>query len=301
MYVVYVCICAPDNSVTQHIPSSFCPFLIPTPPSLFPFYSLPLVYFFHQSKDFKALFDGAQTSIKEECGIVAGPTLDAYTILPVQRIPRYVLFFTQLIKLTPMLSQYDVSNPDFDFQAAAGVFLPDSEEHQLLLVLDRILGLCTLVNEAKRSAGRLQQLRDAQEKCKGFDLFSRPRDVIKSGSLVKKSQGIFGTSSTRFFILFDDMLLWSDGATCTFWVVFSSFLLLLIPFDMDPSLILFISLMSISCLAVTLSLSPLPDLPLFLFTFNANFPLASLKIAVTLPLMIKYQLLVSQHHLSRSE
>ncbi len=154
--------------------------------------------------------------IQRDCGgSLPGTSLDSYIILPVQRIPRYELFFRQLIKLTPALTGLDLGDPSFNYALECAQFPPESEEAQLLTTMERISGLCMLVNEAKRRVHNLQMVLAAQTQCQGIDLMATSRTFIREGKLVKKSGSMFTPNSTRVFFLFDDMIVWSDGKSCT--------------------------------------------------------------------------------------
>ncbi|KAL7714471.1 Rho guanine nucleotide exchange factor [Entamoeba marina] len=115
--------------------------------------------------------------------------LRSYLIMPVQRLPRYRLLLTDLLKHT-----------EDDF-----VDKPRLEE-----ALDKIATLATLLNEIIKERSRNQKLVELINRIDGlsFELVSPFREYLLSGSLTKVCRK---ENKERFFYLFNDTLIYGIG------------------------------------------------------------------------------------------
>ncbi|BFU25671.1 Rho guanine nucleotide exchange factor, putative [Entamoeba histolytica HM-1:IMSS-B] len=115
--------------------------------------------------------------------------LRSYLIMPVQRLPRYKLLLTDLIKHT-----------DDDFV----------DKPKLIDALDKISKLATLVNEVIKERSRNQKLLELVDKIEGLshELVTPYREYIKSGSLLKICRK---DNRERYFYLFNDLLVYGIG------------------------------------------------------------------------------------------
>ncbi|EDR27611.1 Rho/RAC guanine nucleotide exchange factor, putative [Entamoeba dispar SAW760] len=115
--------------------------------------------------------------------------LRSYLIMPVQRLPRYKLLLTDLIKHT-----------DDGFV----------DKPKLIDALDKISKLATLVNEVIKERSRNQKLLELVDKIEGLshELVTPYREYIKSGSLLKICRK---DNKERYFYLFNDLLVYGIG------------------------------------------------------------------------------------------
>jgi len=123
-------------------------------------------------------------------------SLMSYLIMPVQRIPRYVLLFKQLEKYTP----------------------PDHADHAAIQeALGKVEDLALHVNSEKKLAEDLSRLADIQTRIRDcppeFAVLVPGRRLIQDG-ILKKTAGssasqINSASQARVF-LFNDMIMWTD-------------------------------------------------------------------------------------------
>ena len=132
-------------------------------------------------KLFKSLRKGAKMEIT------------SYLIMPVQRIPRYVLLLKELKKYT----------------------WPDHPEFpNLVRALSKAQEIATHVNEKIREIENMQKILDIQVKIEGdFEHLVKPsRKLIREDTLTKVSSNFFGTikNKKRIIILFSDLLMWTS-------------------------------------------------------------------------------------------
>ncbi len=129
----------------------------------------------------------------------SGTTLDllSFLILPVQRIPRYLLLLNELQRHTLY------SHPEFS---------------SLLDAIAKVKKIATKLNESKRAIENMQALLKIAEGIKGeippsVRLILPHRRLLKQGELqVTTRSGFFSTikTSVKFFYLFNDSLLWTN-------------------------------------------------------------------------------------------
>lgn len=147
------------------------------------------------NKKFSKFMDGVRKKLQEKGNL----DLMSYLIMPVQRIPRYVLLLRELKKNTP-------------------------EEHQhyeeLGEAIEKVQEIASHINESKRKVENMSTLLRIQEKIHGLSdhliLFKQGRSFIKEGKMIEmKVSGVFSTmkESQRIFYLFNDTLLWTSGNT----------------------------------------------------------------------------------------
>ena len=124
----------------------------------------------------------------------------SYLIMPVQRIPRYVLLLRELKKNTPD------THPEYE---------------ALTVALTKIESIGTHINESKRQVEQMSKLLDIQNRLrnKEFVIFKPDRRLIKEG-LIRRLREEFVLERSReephpsdvddmLLFLFNDMLLWT--------------------------------------------------------------------------------------------
>lgn len=132
---------------------------------------------------FQSYFDGVLAHERSR-----GQPLESFLIMPVQRIPRYKLLLSELLKHTP------ASHPDHGAIGRAIRVISDAATH---------------INEAIRSRENEERLRAIGEKEK-VDLIEPARVVLREGVLRKVCRK--GPKDFDFY-LFSDMLMYcGDGA-----------------------------------------------------------------------------------------
>lgn len=123
--------------------------------------------------------------------------LMSYLIMPVQRVPRYVMLLRELKKHTP--TDHPHSN-------------------ELGEAIEKIADVAKHVNESKRKAENLSVLFRIFQKISGLNereglvLMQPYRQFIREGTMIEsKGGGTFTTlkETTRIFYLFNDILLWT--------------------------------------------------------------------------------------------
>jgi len=143
-----------------------------------------------------------QRLLEEKRDLLHGRGLMFFLIMPVQRIPRYVLLLRELKKHTPE------GHPD---------------REQLTLALSKIEAVAAHVNEAKRHVENMSKLLDIQNRIKDaqFLLFKPDRRLLREGMLRRlREEYVLDHSGTRaaelstesveqLVFLFNDLLLWT--------------------------------------------------------------------------------------------
>jgi len=116
------------------------------------------------------------------------PNLSAYLINPVQRVPRYILMLSDIVKHT------NESHPDHE---------------DLKKALEAVKDTAAFINESKRGAENMQKMREVQSSIEGeFDsIVVEGRRFIKEGDLMEKVKK--GGFKERHCFLFSDMILTS--------------------------------------------------------------------------------------------
>ena len=120
--------------------------------------------------------------------------LNSFLIMPVQRVPRYVLLLDAILKYTPH------SHPEYP---------------SLLQALDSIKAVATYVNEGKRHAENVSKLVDVQDRVSGSgvpQLVEPFRRFIREGIMNRISVGLLSSTlreKKSVFFLFSDLLLWA--------------------------------------------------------------------------------------------
>ena len=128
--------------------------------------------------------------------------LTSYLIMPVQRVPRYVLLLSSILS-------YTLSS--------------DSEYELLHAALDSIKSVAMYVNEGKKHVENLSKLVDVQDRISGGSdvpqLVEPYRRFVREGVMVRVSSGglLGGMSGTlkekrSVFFLFSDLLLWASAS-----------------------------------------------------------------------------------------
>jgi len=109
----------------------------------------------------------------------------SFLIMPIQRIPRYILLLGDLVKNTP----------------------PEHEDYkETELALQKIKGMAELLNEGKRKAENAIKVANIQDSLVGLEeeLVKEGRYFIREGSLIKKKKK---SSDYCYFFLLSDLLL----------------------------------------------------------------------------------------------
>jgi len=121
-----------------------------------------------------------------------GLELEAFIIMPVQRICKYPLLFKELMSATP------AEHPDME---------------RLQKAFDSVNQLVTVVNENSREANNLKRMKEISQGLSGAEhikLIMPGRRFIHEGILYKISES--GVQRERHFFLFSDMILWARVA-----------------------------------------------------------------------------------------
>ena len=144
---------------------------------------------------------GFQKLMEEKRDELKGRGIMTYLIMPVQRIPRYVLLLRELKKYTP----------------------PEHPENESLCVaLSKIESIAEFVNESKRHVENMSKLLDIQNRLKrteSFTIFKPDRRLIKEGMIRRLKEDYVleggrqelssGDVDEHLFFLFNDLLLWT--------------------------------------------------------------------------------------------
>lgn len=139
----------------------------------------------------------------EKEGEVSLLNLPSYLIMPIQRLPRYVLLLSDLVKNTPK------SHSDYK----AG-----------LEALDDIREVADYVNEEKRIAENMQQILEIQSTIAGISksLLSRRRCFVREGDLsIEATKNKAGVKTLHYFLFNDMLLLCHEGSSLTLSNIFS--------------------------------------------------------------------------------
>jgi FYVE/RhoGEF/PH domain-containing protein 5/6 len=140
--------------------------------------------------------------------------LTSYLVQPIQRIPRYLLFLSDLLKRTP------VSHPDFShLQNAEKLF-----KEQLIFL-----------NETKRKSENMKRLREIESSLlfqsgSDFPLATENRNLIKEGYI---SEMVGKVWKERYIFLFNDIIVFTSKKKEGFYFKHSSFLQSHLPVDND--------------------------------------------------------------------
>ena len=117
--------------------------------------------------------------------------LSSFLILPIQRIPRYKLLLSELLKHTP------VEHPDHD-------------------ALEKALGLVSNVaahiNDSVRANENRMKVREIQAQFIGANFVSPSRRYIRSGMMQKQCRS---SVKTYLFVLFNDLLVYASKVVVT--------------------------------------------------------------------------------------
>ncbi len=161
-----------------------------------------------RSKHFQAFVTKVNERLKEESSL----GLMDYLIMPVQRLPRYVLLLRELRRNTlPSTAGYDLVN----------------------VALAKVRETATAVNEKAREAEKMQELAQIYHSLTGdvkdLILIEAHRRLIRKGDLMieeSRKGGIFGSNtvqkvSLRTVFLFNDIILWANKQ-----MVFKSYMMI---------------------------------------------------------------------------
>ena len=119
-----------------------------------------------------------------------GLNLSSYLIMPVQRVPRYILLIRELIKNT------EPTHFDYEDLASAHTSIDKVAQH---------------INEALRNQLNQASILEIQEKFSHTVDFLKPgRRLIHQGQIVKRGRS---GDTTYHFILFSDMFCYAEGKT----------------------------------------------------------------------------------------
>lgn len=115
----------------------------------------------------------------------------SFMIMPVQRVPRYVLLLAEMIKCTPKSHvEYTLLNE----------------------ALTKVKQVAMHINDQQREIEKMTKVLEVQNKITGTLNLLEPgagRHLIREGQLIKLGEGIIGTLQQRHFYLFNDLLLWT--------------------------------------------------------------------------------------------
>lgn len=146
--------------------------------------ALQTISFCKQSSVFTALLEKCESSPR--CEALNLPSL---LIMPVQRIPRYILLLTELLKHTPNI------HPDYE---------------RLTKSLDKVKVVAIDINEAHREAESLMRLYELNTLINHLDfpLITPSRRLELEGELKERVKGQSnGTAKSRYYFLFNDVLM----------------------------------------------------------------------------------------------
>ena len=145
-------------------------------------------------------FQDFLTKMKNRLNDISLLDLTSYLIMPVQRVPRYVLLLSSILSYT-----------------LAG----DSEYELLHAALDSIKSVALYVNNGKRDVENLSKLVDVQDRISGGNdvpqLVEPYRRFIREGVMTRVSSGgLLGVGTIKekrsVFFLFSDLLLWASAS-----------------------------------------------------------------------------------------
>lgn len=151
-----------------------------------------------KNKKFVAALNEVRAQLRQDGGL----ELMSYMIMPVQRVPRYVLLLNELLKHT----------------------VETDEEHKHLVeALNEIKGVATAINDGKKRMESMSLLLEIQQKIKGApanlaSLVQPHRKLLRKGQVImvtakgKDIQVHTKKEKARVMFLFSDMLLWTTAA-----------------------------------------------------------------------------------------
>eukprot|EP01094_Clydonella_sp_ATCC50884_P025566 TRINITY_DN6768_c0_g1_i1.p1 TRINITY_DN6768_c0_g1~~TRINITY_DN6768_c0_g1_i1.p1 ORF type:complete len:935 (+),score=310.08 TRINITY_DN6768_c0_g1_i1:235-2805(+) len=124
--------------------------------------------------------------LQPEC---KGLDISSFLILPIQRVPRYQMMLTDLLKRT------EESHPDYA---------------NLQQAVSRIKDTAEFLNEAKRTSENLAKVVAIQSKLTGFNesLVQAGRKLLMEGECLLSNHG--GASKYMYLLLFSDALMFAD-------------------------------------------------------------------------------------------
>lgn len=146
--------------------------------------ALETVTFCKQSSVFSSLLEKCESNPR--CDSLNFPSL---LIMPVQRIPRYILLLTEIHKHTPK------NHPDYE---------------KLTQSLNKVKEVADDINEARRDAESLVRLYELSGKLEhiDFELIIPARKLELEGELKERAKGQSNVSGKcRYYFLFSDMLM----------------------------------------------------------------------------------------------
>lgn len=139
-----------------------------------------------RNKAFKAMCEkGTEAS---------GNTLQSFLILPIQRIPRYVLLLTELLKNTPD------THPDF---------------HEITEAIPHVKNVATFVNKAMSGAGLAEELLAIQHSFDSScpDLLAPGRSLVHRAPLIRVDLEKGGSLKKYDFLLMSDIILFAKPSS----------------------------------------------------------------------------------------
>lgn len=149
---------------------------------------------FRSNKDFSLFMEDVRKNLQERGNL----DLMSYLIMPVQRIPRYVLLLRELKKNTPTEHQH---------------------YEELQEAIEKVQRIASHINESRREMENMSALLRLRETIHGLPehlvLFEPHRHLIKEAKMREiKIGGVFSTvkESDRIFYLFNDLLVWTTDA-----------------------------------------------------------------------------------------
>jgi len=145
------------------------------------------------TKSSKKFNEFLNSTVKTELAKHGSLDLMSYLVMPVQRVPRYVLLLRELKKHTLP------SNPAFD---------------KIHKALTSLLATATHINEMKRSVENVTKLLSLEQQirgCENLQLIKPRRYLVRDGQFTIERDGLFGKKySKRIFFLLSDMIIWTN-------------------------------------------------------------------------------------------
>ena len=139
-------------------------------------------------EDYKKSSGAYRKFMKEAAESCGGVTLQSLLILPIQRVPRYLMLLKEVLKRTP--EEY-------------------ADHADVERAMHTIQGVATHINEKVREREAVVEVRELERQWSGIDLLSEHagRRVVKKGELHKRSRK---RDIPYHFVLFNDALMYGS-------------------------------------------------------------------------------------------
>jgi hypothetical protein len=140
--------------------------------------------FQHYYENNPAFVEFIENGLKQK--VIGGRDFFDFLIMPIQRVPRYVLLLSELLKYTPP------DQPDHEDLKSALAMMKESAER---------------INQAMRDVENKIKALDIQDRVTGklMNLQNPPRQFVKEGYMILSSRE--GKEKKRYLFLFHDLLL----------------------------------------------------------------------------------------------